>query len=1417
VDNPGTPPGYPQRGAELTHRIGGALHTSAVRIDVSVATDGGQWDVGVTGPASASLADVSAAVRDAVGIPGAPLLWVGGRALDDGCLGDGVLRTGAAVDLHPPQARAARLGILSLHVVGGPDAGRVVAVERGRLTIGRDPSCDLVLADPDVSRRHAELQVAAGISVRDLGSTNGTYLDGAALDDAAVPLRTGAVVRMGDSLLTLAGPTETPASVQEGADGTRQLLRPPRGEAPGTADREIALPVPAEHARPRGVQWLSALFPAGAGVALAWYAGSPQFLLFALLSPVMIVSTALGDRLHWRRSQRHDARSFRRRRGDADRQVAAGLAAEACARRRVNPDPATVARIAALPSSRLWARSVGDADFLELRVGCGDVPARLAVREGTERRPAGVLTDVPVTVDLRSGPLGLAGPPDVVDAVAAWLVGQIAVHHSPAELEFAFLLSAERAGAWSWVRWLPHVRGRVAASAEQQQSLVAQLAALVDQRRAAHLTGPRGWAGPWLVVVADRTADVADIPGLGGLLAVGAAAGITAVCVEQDAGRLPAACRTLVRVHGETGTRLAVPAAPGEPAMVVVADRVAPGWTERLARDLAPLVDAAGERGGTAPAQCGLWEVLALPDAPVDAITERWADSDGGARAVLGAGPDGPLVVDLAREGPHVLVAGTTGSGKSELLQTLVATLAANHPPDKMNFLLVDYKGGAAFAECDGLPHSAGLVTDLDPYLTERALRSLDSELRRRERLLATVGAIDLERYRAAHGGNPLPRLVIVVDEFAALAEELPDFVRGLIGVAQRGRSLGVHLVLATQRPGSAVSPEIRANTALRICLRVTDPGESSDVVGTADAALLHRSTPGRAFLRSGAQLTCFQSAYASGASSRDADVVAVQLLGPWRLMPAPPARPGDSDLARLVGALQDAAHRSGRRRAITAWLPPLPEQLSRAELGQSPDARTVRMARIDLPDEQRQAALDLNLAAGESMLIIGTGRSGRTEALASIALGAAAQLAPTELAVHVVDPGGRLRDITRPLPHLATALGNDDGSLVPRLLTLLERQCTGRDGPTAGESATAGPTTSLLLIDGWDRLLATLPDSEAAACTDRLAQLLRVGPSAGLNVVVAGDRSALVPRFSAGFRTKVLLRQAERSDFGLAGIPARAVPAELPPGRGLRSEDGAVLQIAHAGLVPGGSAAAAESVAAQWSTRGAGPSGRRRLVLAPLPGRVRLSELACPPGALAIGLAGDRLDCLAIDPFSGSGRVLVAGPPRSGRSTVLCSLAHQAARAGIRTVVAAPGRSRLVETARTLRLPVIEPGAADTGPRPAEPTLVLVDDCEAFADTDAGDRLSGWLRTGDGVLAAVVAGRSDDLATSYRGLGADMRRSHCGILLRPGPVDGELLGVRLPRRPSSGPPGRGVAVGDPAWGPLFEAGEPVPVQVAIP
>ncbi|MGL5908877.1 MAG: FtsK/SpoIIIE domain-containing protein, partial [Phycicoccus sp.] len=271
----------------------------------------------------------------------------------------------------------------------------------------------------------------------------------------------------------------------------------------------------------------------------------------------------------------------------------------------------------------------------------------------------------------------------------------------------------------------------------------------------------------------------------------------------------------------------------------------------------ARLVTGRVDEAAVLPADSALPGVVRLPDVMGDladlddaeAVVQRWASSTG-LRAQVGAGVDGVVTLDLREDGPHGLVAGTTGSGKSELLQSLLVSLAANNPPSRITFLLVDYKGGAAFRECADLPHTVGYITDLTPALVTRALTSLGAEIAHREELLGEYGAKDLVALERSHPEVAPPSLLICIDEFAALTAEVPDFVDGMVNLAQRGRSLGMHLLLATQRPAGVVTPAIRANTDLRIALRIASDDDSRDVIDAPDAARISRRTPGRAWVR---------------------------------------------------------------------------------------------------------------------------------------------------------------------------------------------------------------------------------------------------------------------------------------------------------------------------------------------------------------------------------------------------------------------------------------------------------------------------------------------------------------------------------------------------------------------------------------
>ena len=1393
-----------------------------MRIDITLRRDGSvDRDIALLAPQQATWAQVADAVAAYTGVQPETVQPLRGR----GTRADGApcgVRNGDVLLVGRDRDPVRLDRPLRLRVVGGPDCGGAGPIGTEYTTVGRDSQSGIVLTDPSVSREHASLRrTASGVQVCDLDSTNGTFVDGRRVRSGGVRLDPNALLRVGDSYLSLEAPDEPPATTHPAADGRIAVNRAPWARAPGDFV-EIALPQAPERGAAHRLQLVGLLAPAIAGAVFALTLSSPMFLLLAVAGPLALLASWTAGAAGSRRARRRDARTFGQRMAEATRRVEAALAAEGIERRTADPDAAALARTAQVPGISLWSRRRDDSDILDVRLGLADLESATRVREGAQVRAAGTAASVPLLVRLRLGPLGIVGPSRVARALARWIVLQLAVRVSPDDLEFALLVGDEAEPSWRWMRWLPHLRGPVAQSALTRREAMDQLLL-----RRAPETGQsaRSRTRRWLVIVIDHADDTADPPGLAEVLDTGEANRVAALCVGAQAGALPMACRTIARVVGVPGTRIALDAGPADAAagqvvagrvfagrVVASADQLGVELAEGSARALAALITSGGRSDAALPQSAPLLPLLGLDPPDPASVVRRWRGSDATPSAVIGVGTDGPVTVDLARDGPHALIVGTTGSGKSELLRTLVAGMAATHPPDAVEFVLVDYKGGAAFAECAALPHTAGVVTDLDAQLTARALRSLACELRRREAIFAAAGVRDLAEYRSQARPLAVPATVLVVDELAALVQELPEFVSGLVTIAQKGRSLGIHLVLATQRAAGAVPSDVRANTALRIALRVTDAADSLDVIDRPDAADLDRACPGRALVRiAGGTTIPVQTSFVGGTGTGyDPAAVSVLELDRWRgIQPDPDAEaPAISDLGALVAAIRRAASERGLERAHSPWLPPLPDRTPVPASGAA--SHVVPLGVVDLPDQQARAALQLDLRRAGSVVFAGGPRSGRTTALCTLALVAAQRLSPRQLQVQVIDfAGGELAVLER-LPHVGSTVTGDIATAARVLTRLLERcaQPAGEDAPVM-----------LCLLDGWENFVDAAEDYDGGRAVDTARALLRAGPSRAVTVAVAGDRGALTPRLAAAVAHKIVLRLTDAADYALAGIATGAVPRDMPPGRALRAEDSAELQLAHVGEEPT-DAARAEVIARIRTRWPASPEVSLRV--RSLPRTVYLAGLRHAPGRVVIGLGGDTAEPIELDLIGAAARLLVAGPPRSGRSTLLATLLIQLAEGGFRILAAGPPRSPLLSTARRLGVTVLQPD--DPAPDQADDmdaAALLVDDSDAFLDTPIGEWLASQVRQHVG-RSVVVAGRSDELAVTFRGVAAHVRRAGCAVLLAPGPADGDLVGLRPTRtgtafaRIDALIPGRGVLVGDPAWGEAF-AGGPIPIQVAMP
>ncbi|HZI43634.1 MAG TPA: FtsK/SpoIIIE domain-containing protein, partial [Ilumatobacter sp.] len=888
-------------------------------------------------------------------------------------------------------------------IVGGPDSGTSHVLGNGRWLIGRGATADVSLADPTISRRHAELDVSAH---RIMLTPIGAVLANGVPTDAAKAVAAGDIVSIGSTQLVVRRPAATPrADHRSSRDGAIEFRRTPYRQ-PIVADRGTITigPIPERHEQ-RRMQILSIAGPLLAGLVLFAFMRRVEFLALTLLSPVLLVATTLDERRSGRRSRRRENRAFRSMIDDRRRELAVMGEAERSERLAAAPDLAELARRAEQTALDLWPRGRDAEDFLRLRVGTGTVAARfdVALAGGGEQRlreeavtaidGANTIGEVPITVDLAGDVFAIHGDAGAVDGVLTSLVVQAACLHAPAELVISAAIAPAR--GCDWIKWLPHARtgpipgvaAHVARSRPEADRLVRTLLE-VARRRASAVDRHE----PHLLVIVDAEL-VEDAGAIAPLLALAPAARMSVVWVAGSAADVPQQARQVLEVGASS--RL-WSTAPGRDPVDVAAEQMPRTAAERVALALAPVRDVApGESAGLAT-DVTLLDVLGRGATSNVTLARWWQRSYGfELRFPIGIAPTGPVEIDLVEDGPHMLIAGTTGSGKSELLQSAVTAIAARYSPQRVNFLFVDYKGGAATKVFEHLPHTVGYVSNLDASVARRAIVSLRAELERRMALLEGR-AKDVRELNAVAPGEAPPSLVIVIDEFATLAKQLPEFVTGVIDIAQRGRSLGVHLVLSTQRLSGAVDENIVANANVRIALRLLDRADSTAMIGSGAAAEIPAAMRGRGVVRVGSlPPVAFQSAYAARpvkAPTQPRPVTITDFDDASQLVDAPTCDGDDGAIGigmtqrrAVLTAVVAADEALSIPRPRRPWHEPLATVVALDELDRSGTLPAIGL--FDAPETQRQGPLLVDLERGGGCLIFGSGGAGKTTALRSMAL----------------------------------------------------------------------------------------------------------------------------------------------------------------------------------------------------------------------------------------------------------------------------------------------------------------------------------------------------------------------------------------------------------------------------------------------
>jgi len=869
-----------------------------------------------------------------------------------------------------------------------------------------------------------------------------------------------------------------------------------------------------------------------------------------------------------------------------------------------NLSPQEIAREILSNSSRVYERAANDSDFLTLSLGSGTVPISYTLKYkadietgepdplADEMRALGAsyqsVPDMPTVIDLKNAHLGLVGEKAYIHRGLSAILTQLCFFQSYHDVEVILLVEEADRPKFEWARWYPHCRIKsinvtslVSAENQRDQVLgnIAQVLKMRKQKQDEEKKDARFL--PHYIFIVDNPKLIINHSIMEYLQTPETSLGFSVIYTTHIQSNLPEYIKTVfLLTGGEYGTLLMNEGVlQNHPVILPKMDGID---TETMARKLAPLRHMQGVSTQIPEAVTffELYGVQRPEELPILALWMQNACHKSLAVPLGLRGKDDVVALNLHEKahGPHGLVAGTTGSGKSEIVQSYILSLAVNFHPHEVGFLLIDYKGGGMANLFSNLPHLLGTITNLDGSESMRALASIKSELQRRQRIFGEVGVNNINQYtklfKAGEAPLPLPHLFIISDEFAELKKEQPDFMAELVSTARIGRSLGVHLILATQKPTGVVDDQIWSNSKFKLALKVANEGDSNEVLKTPDAARI--TQPGRAYLQVGNNeiYELFQSAWSGAPYSQDVvergfdgRVYLINQLGQGVLLNEDLSavdKSEDSKLTQLDVVVNHihALHESLNPVIVEKpWLPPLGQQLVTSAITSGHDVGmidsyhlAVPLGMVDIPEAQQQMEYVHNFAEDGNLAVFGASGFGKSTLLMTTALTLASNNSPRLLNYFVLDYGNSALAQLRGLPHTADYLGLDDAEKLDKMMKLFTEEIKKRKHLFASvnamnfrmynELAAEKLPTMVLFIDNGDAIRELNPDLE-----DFLVKVTRDGASVGIYTVLSLSRFGAV-RLSVlnNFKNKIAQFMFEKTD--ITAVVGRSA-YELPEVRG--------------------------------------------------------------------------------------------------------------------------------------------------------------------------------------------------------------------------------------------------------------------------
>ncbi|PEX02099.1 type VII secretion protein EssC [Priestia megaterium] len=847
-------------------------------------------------------------------------------------------------------------------------------------------------------------------------------------------------------------------------------------------------------------------------------------------------------------------------------------------------------------SDRIWERTVESSDFLQVRLGTGTVPGSYQISLNSGDMANREIDDLleqsqhmekvyrevknaPVTAHLGLGSIGLVGKMKTVKNELHQLVGQLAFSHSYHDVRFVFIFDEEEYKEWEWMKWLPHfqlphsfAKGFIY-NEQTRDQLLSSIYEMLRERDLDEAKG-EGVFLPHFVFIITNQQLIADHVILEYLEGYHPHLGFSAIFAAETKESLTEHVHTLVRYINESEGDILIQKqkAVNIPFQL---DKHTLDYNERFARMLRTLDHQVGMTNSI-PNSVSFLELFKAREIGELDIVQRWQSNESAKSLAVPIGLKGKEdIVELnlheKAHGPHGLLAGTTGSGKSEFLQTYILSLAVNFHPHEVAFLLIDYKGGGMTQPFKNMPHLLGTITNIEgsKNFSTRALASIKSELKRRQRLFDRYEVNHIndytDLYKQGMAEEPLPHLFLISDEFAELKSEEPEFIRELVSAARIGRSLGVHLILATQKPGGVIDDQIWSNARFKVALKVQDAADSKEILKNADAASI--TVTGRGYLQVGNNevYELFQSAWSGAPYMEDTygaedEVAIVTDLGLIPLSDVSTqqtsSKQAEAEIDVVVQKIEKTQQELAIKKLNSPWLPPLKERLLRSEYKEKRDG-VFPIGLIDEPEKQSQTVYNYQLMDDGNIGIFGSSGYGKSFTVMMLLLSLAERQSPEQLHYYIFDFGNGTLLPLRQLPHTADYFLMDQMRKIEKFMTIIKQEIARRKqlfqqrevSNIKMYNALSSEELPLIFItiDNFDLVKEEMQDLEM-----QFTQLVRDGQSLGIYMIFTATRvNSIRQSLMNNLKTKVvhyLMDHSEaysilgRTPYALESIPGRAI-----------------------------------------------------------------------------------------------------------------------------------------------------------------------------------------------------------------------------------------------------------------------------------